>query len=106
VLVQLDRGQSGSLAEGDSCGRHALRAAAQDDDTSHHRSRSSRSFSPPRCATRLIKGIFVLIGGIIAAVLCGLIAKTKGYSALLFAVLGFFFSIITLIVVLVIPRKR
>jgi len=53
-----------------------------------------------------IKGIFYLIGGIIAAVLCGLIAKTKGYSALLFAVLGFFFSIITLIVVLVIPRRR
>jgi hypothetical protein len=53
-----------------------------------------------------IKGIFVLIGGIIAAFVCGLIAKTKGYSALLFAALGFFFSIITLIVVLVIPRKR
>jgi len=53
-----------------------------------------------------IKGIFVLIGGIIAALVCGLIAKTKGYSALLFAVLGFFFSIITLIVVLVIPSKR
>ncbi len=53
-----------------------------------------------------IKGIFVLIGGIIAALVCGLIAKTKGYSAFLFAVLGFFFSIITLIVVLVIPRKR
>jgi sugar phosphate permease len=53
-----------------------------------------------------IKGIFVLIGGIIAAVICALVAKTKGYSAVLFAVLGFFFSIITLIVVLVIPRKR
>ncbi len=52
------------------------------------------------------QGIFVLIGGIIAALVCGLIAKTRGYSALLFAVLGFFFSIITLIVVLVIPRKR
>ncbi len=53
-----------------------------------------------------IKGIFVLIGGIIAAVICTLIAKSKGYSAILFAVLGFFFSIITLIVILVIPRKR
>jgi len=52
-----------------------------------------------------IKGIFYLIGGIIAAVICGLIAKTKGYSALLFAVLGFFFSILTLIVILVIPRR-
>ncbi len=52
-----------------------------------------------------IKGIFYLIGGIIAAILCGLIAKAKGYSAILFAILGFFFSIITLIVVLVIPRR-
>jgi len=52
-----------------------------------------------------IKGIFLLIGGIIAAVICGLVAKSKGYSALLFAVLGFFFSIITLIVVLAIPRR-
>lgn len=49
-----------------------------------------------------IKGIFVLI----AAVICALIAKSKGYSVILFAVLGFFFSIITLIVILVIPRKR
>lgn len=53
-----------------------------------------------------IKGIFYLIGGIIAAVLCGVIARTKGYSAILFAILGFFFSIITLIVVLVIPKRR
>jgi len=34
-----------------------------------------------------------------------MVAKTKGYSALLFGVLGLLFSIITLIVVLVIPRK-
>ena len=53
-----------------------------------------------------IKGVLYLIGGVIAAVLCGLIAKAKGYSAVLFAVLGFFFSIITLIVVLIIPRRR
>ncbi len=53
-----------------------------------------------------IKGVFYLIGGIIAAVICALVAKAKGYSAVLFAVLGFFFSIITLIVILVIPRKR
>ncbi len=51
------------------------------------------------------KGILLLIGGVIAAVICALVAKAKGYSALLFAVLGFFFSIITLIVVLVIPRR-
>ena len=52
-----------------------------------------------------IKGIFILIGGIIAAVICAVVAKSKGYSALLFGILGFFFSIITLIVVLVIPRR-
>lgn len=52
-----------------------------------------------------IKGIFYLIGGVIAAVICAFVAKSKGYSAILFAVLGFFFSIITLIVVLVIPRR-
>jgi len=34
------------------------------------------------------------------------VAKSKGYSAVLFGILGLIFSIITLIVVLVIPRKR
>jgi hypothetical protein len=53
-----------------------------------------------------IKGILYLIGGIIAAVICAIVAKSKGYSAALFAVLGFFFSILTIIVVLVIPRRR
>lgn len=53
-----------------------------------------------------IKAIFVLIGGIIAMILCAIIAKSKGYSALLFGLLGFFFSIITLIVVIVIPRRQ
>ena len=52
-----------------------------------------------------IKGIFVLIGGIIAAILCAIIAKSKGYSAVLFGVLGLLFSILTLIVVIVIPRR-
>ena len=53
-----------------------------------------------------IKGIFVAIGSIIAAVICALIASAKGRSALLFGILGLFFSIITLIVVIVIPRKH
>ncbi len=52
-----------------------------------------------------VKGIFYLIGGIIAAVVCALIAKSKGHSAVLFGILGFFFSIITLIVILVVPRR-
>jgi len=34
------------------------------------------------------------------------VAKGNGYSAILFGVLGFFVSLITLIVVLVIPRRR
>lgn len=55
---------------------------------------------------RGIKGIFVLIGGVIAAIVCAVIAGAKGRSALLFGILGFFFSIITLIVVIVMPRKQ
>ena len=55
---------------------------------------------------RGIKGIFVAIGSIIAAIVCGVIAKTKGRSALGWGVLGLFFSILTLIVVIVIPSKK
>lgn len=55
---------------------------------------------------RGIRGIFALIGSLIAAVLCGAIAAAKGRSVVLFAICGLFFSIITLIVVLVIPRKQ
>ena len=53
-----------------------------------------------------IKGIFALIGGLIAAIVCGFIAATKGRSAIGWGLLGFFFSIITLIVVIVIPSKK
>jgi hypothetical protein len=52
-----------------------------------------------------IKGIFVAIGSVIAAVLCAVIAGAKGRSAVLFGILGLFFSLITLVVVIVIPRK-
>jgi hypothetical protein len=52
-----------------------------------------------------IKGIFVAIGSVIAAVLCAVIAGAKGRSTILFGILGLFFSLITLIVVIVIPRK-
>ncbi|MET0473970.1 MAG: deoxyribodipyrimidine photolyase [Mycobacterium sp.] len=55
---------------------------------------------------RGIKGIFVAIGSVIAAIVCGVIAATKGRSALGWGVLGLFFSIITLIVVIVIPSKK
>lgn len=55
---------------------------------------------------RGIKGIFVAIGSVIAAIICGVIAATKGRSAIGWGLLGLFFSIITLIVVIVIPSKR
>ncbi|MGA9857612.1 MAG: hypothetical protein WBQ18_07090 [Solirubrobacteraceae bacterium] len=53
-----------------------------------------------------IKGVFLLIGGVVAGVICAIVAKVKGYSALLFGILGLFFSIVTLIVVAVIPSRR
>jgi hypothetical protein len=55
---------------------------------------------------RGIKGIFVAIGSVIAAIVCAVIAGTKGRSAIGWGLLGLFFSIITLIVVIVIPSKK
>jgi sugar phosphate permease len=55
---------------------------------------------------RGIRGVFALIGSVIAGVICAVVAKSKGYSAILFGVLGLIFSLITLLVVLVIPRRR
>jgi Na+/melibiose symporter-like transporter len=53
-----------------------------------------------------IKLIFAAIGSVIAAVICGVIAATKGRSALGWGILGLVFSIFTLIVVIVIPSKK
>jgi len=55
---------------------------------------------------RGIKGIFVAIGSIVAAIVCALIAGMKGRNALGWGILGLFFSILTLIVVIVIPWKK
>lgn len=55
---------------------------------------------------RGIKGIFVAIGSILAAIICAVIAGTKGRNAFGWGLLGLFFSIITLIVVIVIPSKK
>jgi hypothetical protein len=55
---------------------------------------------------RGIKGIFVAIGSVIAAIICAVIAGTKGRSAIGWGILGLFFSILTLIVVIVIPSKK
>ena len=53
-----------------------------------------------------IKGIFVAIGSVIAAIVCGIIAAMKGRNPLGWGILGLFFSILTLIVVIVIPSKK
>jgi uncharacterized membrane protein len=55
---------------------------------------------------RTVKGIFVLVGSVIAAVLCAVIASFKGRNPLIWGLAGLFFSIITLIVVLIIPKKE
>lgn len=55
---------------------------------------------------RGIKGIFVAIGSVIAAIVVGLIASMKGRNPLGWGLLGLFFSIVTLIVIIVIPSKK
>lgn len=55
---------------------------------------------------RGIKLIFVAIGSVLAAVICAIIAATKGRNPLGWGILGLFFSIVTLIVVIVIPSKK
>ncbi|WP_205877282.1 deoxyribodipyrimidine photolyase [Mycobacterium camsae] len=55
---------------------------------------------------RGIKGIFVAIGSIIAAIICAVVASMKGRSALVWGMLGLFFSLLTLIVVIIIPSKK
>jgi Na+/melibiose symporter-like transporter len=53
-----------------------------------------------------VKGIFVAIGSIIAAIVCGVIAAMKGRNPLGWGILGLFFSILTLIIVIIIPSKK
>jgi Na+/melibiose symporter-like transporter len=53
-----------------------------------------------------VKGIFVAIGSIIAAIVCALVAAMKGRNPFGWGILGLFFSIITLIVIIVIPSKK
>ena len=67
------------------------------------------SYSQPEAAgfiLRGIKGIFVAIGSVIAAIICAAVAATKGRNPLGWGVLGLFFSILTLIVVVIIPSKK
>ena len=53
-----------------------------------------------------IKGIFVAIASSIAPVVCGVVAATKGRNPLGWGILGLFFSILTLIVIIVMPSKK
>ncbi len=46
------------------------------------------------------------IGSIIAAIVCALVAGMKGRNPFGWGILGLFFSILTLIVVIVIPSKK
>jgi hypothetical protein len=67
------------------------------------------AYSQPEAAGLIlggIKGIFVLIGSVIAAIICAVIAATKGRNPFGWGILGLFFSILTLIVVIVIPSKK
>jgi hypothetical protein len=67
------------------------------------------AYSQPEAAgfiLRGIKGIFVAIGSVIAAIISAVIAATKGRNPFGWGILGLFFSIITLIVVAVIPSKK
>ncbi|MBV8965282.1 MAG: deoxyribodipyrimidine photolyase [Mycobacteriaceae bacterium] len=53
-----------------------------------------------------IRFVLYSIGGIIAAIICAIIAGAKGRNPLGWGILGLFFSIITLIVIIVIPSKK
>jgi Na+/melibiose symporter-like transporter len=55
---------------------------------------------------RGIRAIIVGIGSVIAAIVSAIIAGTKGRNPLGWGILGLFFSILTLIVVIVIPSKK
>jgi hypothetical protein len=55
---------------------------------------------------RGIRAIIVGVGSVIAAIVSAIIAGTKGRNPLGWGILGLFFSILTLIVVIVIPSKK
>jgi hypothetical protein len=67
------------------------------------------SYSQPEAAgfiLRGIKGIFVAIGSVLAAIISAAIAATKGRNPFGWGILGLLFSILTLIVVVFIPSKK
>ena len=67
------------------------------------------SYSQPEAAGFILRSIhfvFLTIGGVVAAIISAVIAGTKGRNPIGWGILGFFFSIFTLIVVIVIPSKK
>ncbi len=49
--------------------------------------------------------ILGLVVAIVCAIVCRNIATSKGRGPTLWAILGFFFSLIALIIILILPRK-
>jgi hypothetical protein len=47
-----------------------------------------------------------VIGGIIFAIICNRVADAKGRGVVMWTILGFFFSLISLIVLAILPRKK
>lgn len=59
----------------------------------------SRYGGPP------LLSLFGLLLAIILAVACSTIARGKGRGPVVWAILGFFFGIIALVIILVLPRR-
>lgn len=57
-------------------------------------------------AINTVSSIVSLLFSILFAFACYRIAQSKGRGPMLWGVLGFFFSLISLIVILVLPRKN
>jgi peptidoglycan/LPS O-acetylase OafA/YrhL len=53
-----------------------------------------------------VNPVVFLIGGIVFAVACGFVAKNKNRSVALWAVLGFLFGFIPLIIIAVLKKKE
>lgn len=54
---------------------------------------------------RYLSGLVGVVVSLLFAFGCSRIASSKGRGAILWGVLGFFFTIITLVVILVLPRS-
>lgn len=67
------------------------------------------SYSQPEAAGFILHGIklvFLAIGHVVAAIICGAIAATKHRNPFGWGILGLLFSILTLIVVVFVPSKK